>query len=108
MNEGENIPKAQEDATPTDRFSDRVANYVRYRPGYPSGLSQALMRAGVGEGSQVADIGSETGISAELILDLGCHVYAVEPNGPMREAAEAKLGGNKRFHSIAGTAESTT
>jgi hypothetical protein len=35
-------------------------------------------------------------------------VHAVEPNREMREAAEAWLGADLRFHSVAGTAEAST
>jgi SAM-dependent methyltransferase len=64
--------------------------------------------AGLGPGSRVADAGSGTGISTELLLASGAEVWAVEPNAEMRAAAEARLGGNARFHSVAGTAEATT
>lgn len=92
----------------TRRFSDRVENYVRYRPGYPPRLLDALVEgAGLAAGSAVADLGSGTGISAELLLGSGCEVFAVEPNAAMRAAAEARLGGEPRFHSVDGTAEAT-
>lgn len=94
---------------PTRRFSDRVANYVRYRPGYPEALLRALAEeAGLGPGKAVADVGSGTGISSELLLRPGCEVYAVEPNAEMRAAAEERLDGEPRFHSVDGTAEATT
>ena len=49
---------------PTTRFSDRVADYVRYRPTYPDALLIALQReVGLSSTSVVADIGSGTGIS---------------------------------------------
>lgn len=93
----------------TQRFSDRVANYVRYRPSYPQGVIDLLKReVGLHAGSVIADIGSGTGISAELLLGVGCEVYAVEPNREMREAAEHSLQNQARFHSIDGTAEATT
>jgi ubiquinone/menaquinone biosynthesis C-methylase UbiE len=92
----------------TSRFSDRVENYVRYRPGYPRKLLEALMeRTGLGPGKAVADLGSGTGISATLLLESGCGVFAVEPNAAMRAAAEERLGGEPRFHSVDGTAEAT-
>jgi SAM-dependent methyltransferase len=94
---------------PTGRFSDRVANYVACRPGYPDALSRALREeVGLSTGSIVADIGSGTGISTDLLLRLGCVVYAVEPNAAMRVAAETRFSGETRFHSIASRAESTT
>jgi len=96
-------------AQATTRFSDRVANYVRYRPGYPGGVLQVLRdEAGLAPGQAVADVGSGTGISAKYFLDAGHPVYAVEPNAEMRAAAEAMLGEDPRFHSVAGTAEATT
>ena len=93
----------------TTRFSNRVADYVRYRPGYPEGLIQTLRdEAGLKPSSVVADIGSGTGISTELFLRLGCVVLAVEPNREMREAAEAQFREQPPFHSINGTAEATS
>lgn len=94
---------------PTRRFSDRVADYVRYRPGYPEALLRVLeAEVGLGPGSVAADVGSGTGISTELLLASGAEVWAVEPNAEMRAAAEARLGGRPGFHSVAGTAEATT
>lgn len=93
----------------TVRFSDRVADYVRFRPGYPPETLDLLRDAvGLTTQSVVADIGSGTGISTELLLRSGAEVYGVEPNDPMRAAAEAQLAANPRFHSVRGTAEATT
>jgi SAM-dependent methyltransferase len=55
----------------------------------------------------VADVGSGTGISADLLLKLGALVYAVEPNAEMRQSAEAQLGGLANFRSVDGRAEAT-
>ncbi|MGH9381192.1 MAG: class I SAM-dependent methyltransferase [Thermoanaerobaculia bacterium] len=94
---------------PTRRFFDRVADYVRYRPGYPEALLRTLIdETGLGTGSAVADIGSGTGISAALLLRSGCRVYGVEPNPEMRHAAEEQLACEPRFTSVAGSAEATT
>ena len=63
---------------PTDRFSNRVADYVRYRPGYPKQLLTALERmVGLTCDWSVADIGSGTGKLSELFLGYGCHVTGV-------------------------------
>jgi SAM-dependent methyltransferase len=59
-------------------------------------------------GTVVADIGSGTGLLAELFLRAGYDVMAVEPNTEMRQAGERRLGGLANFHSIAGRAEATT
>lgn len=95
--------------SPEQRFSDRVENYVRYRPHYPAEIISWLAEhAGLTANSCIADIGSGTGISSELFLKAGCNVWAVEPNQEMRAAAEFALNSNVNFHSIAGTAQATT
>jgi len=93
---------------PTERFSSRVENYVRYRPSYPVDVVGLLgERCGLASGSDVADVGSGTGIFTRLLLPIGCRVFAVEPNAGMRQAAEASTNGEK-FISVDGTAEATT
>ncbi len=92
----------------TERFSNRVENYVKYRPTYPSDVLVRLRDVGVlAENSVVADIGSGTGISSKLFLENGYDVFGVEPNTEMREAAEEFLRNETRFHSVNGTAEET-
>ncbi|MBS0378448.1 MAG: class I SAM-dependent methyltransferase [Proteobacteria bacterium] len=94
---------------PTQRFSSRVANYVRYRPSYPPEAIALLgERCGLRRGAQVADLGSGTGILTRLLLEAGARVAGVEPNDGMRGAAEADLGSHPHFTSIRGTAEATT
>jgi ubiquinone/menaquinone biosynthesis C-methylase UbiE len=93
---------------PKGRFSDRVDDYVRFRPGYPSSILQLLASAcGLGPGRVVADVGSGTGIFTRLLLDSGARVIGVEPNTAMRIEAERALGENTRFESVDGSAEST-
>lgn len=93
----------------TQRFSDRVANYVRYRPDYPEGVLHILREeAGLSPDSAIADVGSGTGISSELFLRHGNPVFGVEPNREMRRAAESLLRAYPRFQSTFGTAEATT
>jgi SAM-dependent methyltransferase len=93
---------------PTQRFSDRVENYVRYRPRYPAAVIDLLAReCGLSPAAVVADIGSGTGISSELFLAAGNTVYGVEPNAEMRAAAETRLAGRLNFVSIPATAEAT-
>jgi SAM-dependent methyltransferase len=93
----------------TERFSDRVSDYVRYRPTYPEAMIAWLHQAhAVTPDWQVADIGAGTGISSKMFLDAGHHVIAVEPNAAMREAAVAWLGGNPRFRAVDGRADATT
>ncbi len=95
-------------ADPTERFSDRVEDYVRYRPRYPRGVLRVLREEiGLRPDWAVADVGSGTGIAAALFLANGNRVFAVEPNAAMRAAAEATHGGDPRFRSVDGTAEAT-
>lgn len=90
------------------RFSNRVEQYVRYRPGYPTGVLATLQEVwGLNPQSIIADIGSGTGLLAKLFLELGCRVYGVEPNKAMREAGEKLLEAYPRFDSIDASAEST-
>lgn len=91
---------------PTKRFSDTVDNYRRYRPGYPQELMEFMKtELHLQPSHAVADIGSGTGKLTELFLHNGNRVYAVEPNGPMREAAERQFGKDKNFISCRGRAE---
>jgi SAM-dependent methyltransferase len=94
---------------PTERFSSRVEDYLRYRPSYPAEVIAFLEReCGLAAQSRVADIGSGTGLLSELFLRFGCRVDGVEPNPEMRAAGERLLAGWPRFHSVAGRAEATT
>jgi SAM-dependent methyltransferase len=93
---------------PTQRFSNRVENYRRYRPGYPSGVIDLIrVTGGLGAGARVADVGSGTGIFTRQLLEAGFEVSAVEPNEAMRLAAEEDLRGYPGFHSIGASAEGT-
>ncbi|MFZ0732977.1 MAG: class I SAM-dependent methyltransferase [Candidatus Sulfotelmatobacter sp.] len=93
----------------TSRFSDRVENYVRYRPGYPPEVVEALRReCGLAPDHVVADIASGTGIWTRRLLENANPVYGVEPNVDMRQAGERLLAGFAKFTSVAGTAEATT
>lgn len=92
-----------------ERFSTRVENYVRYRPGYPAAVLGLLRdECGLAPASAVADVGSGTGILAELFLKNGNRVYGVEPNREMREAGERLLAAYPDFVSVDGRAEATT
>lgn len=93
----------------TTRFSNRVHDYVRYRPGYPSQVITLLQQQyGLTPELVVADVGSGTGLLTRLFLDNGNIVYAIEPNQEMRLAGEELLAGYANFRSISAAAESTT
>ncbi len=94
---------------PEQRFSNRVDDYVRARPGYPGAAIDWLAGTfGLAPPAAIADVGAGTGISAAVFLDRGFHVSAVEPNEAMRQAMTARLGSHPRFRAVAGTAEATT
>ena len=92
-----------------NRFSNRVADYLRYRPHYPEGVLDFLRsRSHLSAEHVIADIGSGTGFLSELFLKNGNPVFGVEPNQEMREAGEEYLAAYPRFTSINGSAEATT
>lgn len=92
---------------PKERFSDRVEDYVRYRPNYPDAIVEEL-RAKCGlDGAVVADIGSGPGNLSKLLLPYAGFIYGVEPNPEMRLAGELALGSSERFASVEGSAEET-
>ena len=92
----------------TARFTDRVDDYVRWRPSYPSDVIRLLQETtGIVPPATVADIGAGTGISAALLLDAGYEVHAVEPNAAMRAAADKWLQFRPGNHSHPGRAEAT-
>lgn len=92
----------------TTRFSDRVDDYVRFRPDYPPALLEWLQRKQCVDASwRVADVGAGTGISSKMFLDAGYQVTAVEPNAPMRSAAMRWLRDYPRFDAIDGRADAT-
>lgn len=94
---------------PTQRFSSRVEDYARSRPGYPAGLPALLTQeAACSVAMSIADIGSGTGILSEQLLRNGNVVFGIEPNDNMRQSAERRLVQFPGFHSINGTAEATT
>jgi len=101
-------PPSTEVLRPTERFSDRVADYVRYRPGYPPELLECLRRTcGLRPQWVVADVGSGTGLLAKVFLENGNRVFGVEPNAAMRAAGDEFLRGFDQFTSQEGRAEAT-
>lgn len=91
-----------------ERFSNRVENYVKYRPGYPPEVLQTFREEmNLTQDSVIADIGSGTGISAKVFLENGNTVFGIEPNAAMRNAAAIFLKDFSNFKSIDGTAENT-
>ena len=73
----------------TGRFTERADDYAAARPSYPDAVLDVLFD-GLGDPREVvvADLGAGTGISSRLLAQRGAHVIAIEPNEPMRAAAE--------------------
>jgi SAM-dependent methyltransferase len=91
------------------RFSTRVEDYAKFRPGYPPEILELLKReCGLNPSSIIADIGSGTGILSELFLKNGNEVQGIEPNPVMRKTAEPLLSPYSNFVSVPGSAEDTT
>lgn len=95
--------------SPTQRFSNRVENYLKYRPGYPAAIIDLLNTdCHLTPQSIVADIGSGTGLLSKRFLVNGNTVFGVEPNADMRAAGETLLKEYPHFISINAAAEATT
>ena len=92
-----------------ERFSNRVENYVKYRPTYPPEILRLFKdEMNLQIDSTVADIGAGTGISAKIFLENGNRVFAVEPNAAMREAAAKYLEDFPNLIIVNGTSEAAT
>lgn len=90
------------------RFSNRVENYIKYRPGYPKvAIDFLLKKLGLNIQSKIAEIGSGTGIFTKQIINSVGKIYAVEPNKELREAAEKSLNQFNNFISVNASAENT-
>lgn len=93
---------------PTKRFSGRVNDYTKYRPGYPPECIRFMQDTfSINKNTVIADIGSGTGILTRLLMETGAVVFAVEPNDEMRLEAEQQAGPDKKKFSINGTGEDT-
>lgn len=60
-------------------FNEDAANYDKWRPGYPDGVFEEVVRySGIGPGKRALEIGIGTGQATGPILKTGCAVTAVE------------------------------
>jgi len=94
---------------PLDRFSDRVENYVRFRPSYPDALFDFFTSEyPLARDAVVADMGAGTGIFSRKLLEHGFQVKAVEPNVQMRLAAKESLSHFRKLELVPQPAEETS
>lgn len=100
--------RSKDSVKPQERFTSRVESYRQYRPGYAGVIVGLLEReCGLHPGSVVADVAAGTGLLAEIFLERGHAVTAIEPNAAMRAACEDLAGQYPLLHCEAGTAEAT-
>jgi ubiquinone/menaquinone biosynthesis C-methylase UbiE len=91
------------------RFSNRVENYIKYRPSYPSEIISFLKHEiNLSSDQIIADIGSGTGISSVNFLKNNNKVIGIEPNSEMRKASEIYLNAYDNFISIDGKSDNTS
>jgi ubiquinone/menaquinone biosynthesis C-methylase UbiE len=84
--DGEETPLHQ--MHPLDRFSDRVEDYVKYRPSYPTDAIAYILSQLETTNPVIADVGAGTGISSHLLAEFNpISIVAIEPNSAMRKAA---------------------
>ena len=108
--EGESrLTKMDREHEPTEQFTRRVGDYERYRLRYPPAVL-ALLRdqCGLSVNDVIADIGAGTGMLAQIFLEHGNAVAAIEPNASMRAACERLLGSYAQLRVVDATAEATT
>jgi SAM-dependent methyltransferase len=79
----------------THRFTGRAEDYNLYRQRYPTEEVLAHLRTWCGLTSDwlVADVGAGTGMVAEIFLENGNRVLAIEPNADMRDQMHKTFDG---------------
>ncbi len=91
------------------RFSNRVADYVKYRPDYPREVVAFLgQECRLNTDSIIADVGCGPGISSKMFLENGNRLIGVEPNQAMREAAKEYLAAYGKCSIVDGRSDATT
>jgi SAM-dependent methyltransferase len=96
------------DLASAERFTSRVADYVRYRPDYPAAATDRLAsELGLAPGATVADVGAGTGLLTMPLARTGADVVAIDPNEHMLDAAREYLREQERVRFVVGTAEAT-
>jgi SAM-dependent methyltransferase len=90
------------------RFDGLAAVYSAYRPTYPPAVVEFVEKElSVLPSARIIDVGSGTGISAELFLKAGYAVTCVEPGADMFARATANLSHYPLARFVQSRAEST-
>lgn len=74
------------------RFSKTAKVYDDYRPSYPLGLIDWIIKTSKFKNGTLIDIGCGTGISTRLFLNKGFDVIGIDPNEEMLAVAREKDG----------------
>ena len=91
----------------TELFSGKAEAYAKARPGYPEAAIDYILSLAP-QGAVFADIGAGTGKFTELLAKKGLSIFAVEPNGDMREQLAVALAPYSNAKMFGGAAEATT
>lgn len=93
----------------TQRFTDRVQDYERYRQRYPEDFLLDRLRqwCHLQPDWRIADVGAGTGMLSEVFLANGNPVIAIEPNAGMRSGCERLREPWPKLQVIDTTAEHT-
>jgi len=90
-----------------EKFSNKVDNYKKYRPGYPTEFIDYIVNEVGLLDSIVADVGAGTGKLTKLLAPHVKKIYAVEPNDNMRSACVEYCSMFDNFIAVDGSAEQT-
>jgi SAM-dependent methyltransferase len=90
-------------------FGKTVADYARYRAGFPPELFERLAHMGLGlPGQKLLDLGTGTGALARVFAKAGCNVTGLDPSVELlTKAREMDAEVNVAVSYIEGTAEKT-
>jgi len=86
-----------------------VQAYLAYRPRFPREIVPFLREHdALTDGAVIADVGAGTGMLAEIFLEAGHRVLAVEPNTEMLDACRVLAVRHPALEVVEGSAEATT